>query len=70
MIPLAQTPPPKFKKFFLILNYTTPRVITGFEQLSSSICCRDMAGQSLPWKGNLGLFWNVLNFAKDWVFDP
>jgi len=48
MIPLAQTPPPKFKKFFLILNYTTPRVITGFEQLSSSICCRDMAGQSLP----------------------
>jgi len=25
----------------------TPLVITGFEQLSSSICCRVMAGQSL-----------------------
>jgi len=29
----------------------TPLVITGYEQLSSSICCRVMAGQSLPWKG-------------------
>jgi len=26
----------------------TPLVITGFEQLYSSICCRVMAGQSLP----------------------
>jgi len=48
MIPLAQNPQPNFKKFFLNLNYTTPLVITGFEQLSSSICCRVMAGQSLP----------------------
>jgi len=35
------------KKLSFILNHTTPRVITGFEQLSSSICCRVMAGQSL-----------------------
>jgi len=35
-------------------------VITGFEQLSSSICCRFVAGQSLPWKGKLWLFWKVL----------
>jgi len=33
-------------------------VITGFEQLSSSIYCRVMAGQSLPWNGQLWLFWN------------
>jgi len=39
----------------------TPLVITGFEQLSRSICCRVMAGQSLPWKGKLCLFWKVLN---------
>jgi len=37
-----------------------PLVITGFKQLSSSICCRVMAGQSLPWKGKLYLFWKVL----------
>jgi len=53
MIPLAQNPPTKFSKNFFILNYTTPLVITGFEQLSSSICCRVMAGQSLPWKGKI-----------------
>jgi len=58
MIPLAQNPPTKFKKIF-ILNYTTPLVITVFEQLSSSICCQVMAAQSLPWKGKL--FWKVLN---------
>ena len=46
MIPLAQNPPNKFKKKFFILNYTTPLVITGFEQLSSSIFCQVMAGQS------------------------
>jgi len=39
----------------------TPLVITGFEKLSSSICCRVMAGQSLPWKGKLCLFWKALN---------
>jgi len=61
MIPLAQNPPTELKKFFLNLNYTTPLVITGFEQLSSSICCRVIAGQSLPWKGKLCLFWKVLN---------
>jgi len=38
-----------------------PLVITGFEQLSISICCRGMAGQSLPCKGKLCLFWKVLN---------
>jgi len=38
-----------------------PLVITGFEQLSSSIFCRVMAGQSLPWKGKLCIFWKVLN---------
>ena len=47
MIPLAQTPQQNLKKKFFILNYTTPIVITGFEQLSSSICCQVMAGQSL-----------------------
>jgi len=60
MIPLAHNPPTKFKKLFLNLNYTTPLVITGFEQLSSSICCRVMARRSLPWKGKLYLFWKVL----------
>jgi len=48
MIPLAQNPPTKLIFFFFILNYTTPLVITRFEQLSSSICCWVMAGQSLP----------------------
>jgi len=46
MIPLAQNTPTKLK-FFFYINYTTQLVITGFEQLSSSICCRVMAGQSL-----------------------
>jgi len=59
MIPLAQNPRTKLKKIFN-LNYTTPLVITGFEQLSSSYCCRVMAGQSLPWNGKLCLFWKVL----------
>jgi len=40
------------KKIFFILNYTTPLVITGFEQLSSSICCRVMAGQICPERAN------------------
>jgi len=53
MIPLAQNPPTKFKKFVFILNYTTPLVITGFEQLSSSICCQVMAGRSLSSKGQI-----------------
>jgi len=57
---LAQNPPSKLKKKF-ILNYTTPLGIAGFEQLSSSICCRVMSGQSLPWKGKLCLFWKVRN---------
>jgi len=39
----------------------TPLVITGFEQLSSSICCQVMAGQSLSWKGKLCFFWKVRN---------
>jgi len=57
MIPLAQNLPTKLK-FFFNPNYTTPLVITGFEQLSTSICCRVMAGQSLPWKGKSCLFWS------------
>jgi len=61
MITLAQDPPTKFKILFFIPNYTTQLVITGFEQLSSSICCRVMAGQSLPWKGKLCILWRVLN---------
>jgi len=60
MIPLAQNPPTKLRKFFFILNYTTPLVITGFEQLSCWICCRVMAGQNLPWKDKLCSFWKVL----------
>jgi len=47
-----------------------PLVITGFEQLSSSICCRVMASQNLAWKGKLRFFWKVRNFAKNWVFGP
>jgi len=47
MIPLTQKPHPNFKNVFFVLNYTKPLVIIGFEQLSSSICCRVMAGQSL-----------------------
>ena len=56
MIPFAQNPYPNLKNIFFILNYATPPVITGFEQLSRSICCRVMAGQSLPWQGKLCLF--------------
>jgi len=59
--PIGPKLPKQIKKNFFVLNYTTPLVITGFEQLSSSICCRVMAGQSLPWKGKLCLFWKVLN---------
>jgi len=61
MGPLSQTPPSKLKNKCFILNYTTPLVIARFEQLSSSICCRVMAGQSLAWKGKLCLFWKVRN---------
>jgi len=61
MSPLAQNPPSKLKNVFYILNYTKPLVIAGFEQLSSSIWCRVMAGQSLAWKGKLCFFWKVLN---------
>jgi len=60
MIPLAQNPLTNFKNIFFILNYTTPLVITGFEQLSSSICCRIMAGQVCPERANYafsGKFW-------------
>jgi len=60
MSPLAQNPHPNLKLIF-ILNYTTPPVITGFEKLSCSICCRVMAGQSLSRKGKLCLFCKVLN---------
>jgi len=52
MSPLAQTPPSKLNFFYFILNYTTPPVITGFEQLSSSICCRVVAGQICPERAN------------------
>jgi len=42
-------------------NHTMPLVITGYEQLPSSIFCRVMAGQSLAWKGKLCFFWKVRN---------
>jgi len=61
MSPLAQNPPSKLKNVFFILNYTKPLVITGFEQLSSCICCRVMADQNLAWKGKLCFFWKVRN---------
>jgi len=35
----------------IVLNYKTSRIFRGFEQLSSSICCRVMAGQNLAWDG-------------------
>jgi len=40
-----------------------PLVITGFEQLSSSLCCRLMAGLSLAWEGKLCFFWKLRNLA-------
>jgi len=49
------------KEFFFTLNCTTPQVITGFEQLSSSIWCWVMAGQILSEKANCAFsekFWN------------
>jgi len=58
---LAQNPPSKFKNFFFFLNYTTSLDITGFEQHSSSICCRGRAGQSLSWNDKLSFFWKVRN---------
>jgi len=44
-----------------MLNYTKPLVFSGFEQLSSFICCRVMAGQSSVWKGKLCFFWKDRN---------
>ena len=38
--------------FFFILNYTKPLVITGFEQLSSSICCRVRPAKVWPERAN------------------
>jgi len=69
MIPLVKNPTTKFKDIFFILNYTKPLVISWFEQLSDSICCRVMAGQSLPWKGKLCLFWKVLDMlaSQSWA---
>jgi len=59
--PIGPKPPIQIKQKFFILSYTTPPIITGFEQLFSSVCCWVMAGQSLPWKGKLCLFCKVLN---------
>jgi len=69
MSPLAQNPPSKLKIFF-VLNYTTPPVITGFELLFSSICCRVMAGQNLPSKGKLCLFLKVFGLGSKLGFWP
>ena len=52
MSPLAQTPHPNLKNVFFILNYTKPLVITGFEQLSSSICCRVRPAKVWPERAN------------------
>jgi len=57
--PIGPKPPSKLKTFFFILNYTKPLVVTGFEQLSSSICCRGMAGQNSAWKGKVCFFWKL-----------
>ena len=64
MIPLVQNPPTKFYKNFLNLNYTTPLVITGFEQLSSSICCRVIAGQSFSLNGKNYAFLKPFEFCQ------
>ena len=60
--PIGPKPPNQIlKKVFFILNYTTPLVITGFEQLSSSICCRLMAAKVCPERANYAFsekFWS------------
>jgi len=61
MIPWPKTLHQNQKMFFYILDYTKPLVITGFEQLSSSIFWQFMACQSLAWKGKLYFFWKVRN---------
>ena len=45
-----------------VLNYTTPPVITGFEQLSSSICCRGSYG----WP-KFALKRQIMPFLKFWI---
>ena len=47
---IDQKPQTQILKFFLILNYKISRVLAGFEQLSSSICCRVMADHNIPFK--------------------
>jgi len=58
--PIGPNPPTKFKKKIFILNCTTPLVITGFEQLSSSICCRVWLAKVCPERANYAFsekFW-------------
>jgi len=47
----------------------TSRVFRGFEQLSSSICCRGMTGRHLPLEGKSQFLYNFLIFLN-WVFEP
>jgi len=60
MSPLSQNTHPNLKKKFLILNYTKPLVIAGFEQLFSSLCCRVMAETEFGLKGQ------IMPFLKSW----
>ena len=70
MIPLAQNPSINFCKNIFILNYTTPLVITGFEQISSSICCRVMAGQKFALKGQIMPFLKSFELGQKLGFWP
>jgi len=62
MIPLIQNPPTKFKKKNFYLNYMTPLVITGFEQLSSSKSAAELwLAKVCPERENYAFsekFWN------------
>jgi len=59
-----KNPNPKLKFFFYILNCKTTRAFREFEQLSSSICCRVMAGQNLPLEGKSYPFCNFFIFVQ------
>ena len=67
MIPVAQNPHPNFFKNLFILNYTTSLLITGFEQLSSSICCRVIAGQTFPEREKYAFFETFWIFETFWL---
>jgi len=53
-------------KLTILLNskHKTLRVFRGFEQLSSSICCRVMTGKSLVWNGHVAFCATFLFLSK------